>query len=464
MQKKVNFLYEFKGPNGYIPIGFDYKQLGVIFDISNQKEWDGSIYSNRLGYDGKFKVLEESASAYDFLNLEREYVTNKSVAELTEDDLLYATNVFVIDSMHNEPIVNYVKEVDFSNILSPKSKNLFKKSNFKLLIIDNKEGAYHHDLNFFKGIKKLHNSLKIDTDNQIYYITNSSDILKKYKTYLYHSKEKSFMTVKNIEFLIYDAGEPIVSYFQTTEGKSENVIYEQGVDYSLPLPSEIGEKREKYFLSLNRNTGRLHRPKLVLSMIKEGVFDKGLVSLLQSDVFDEWAERPGNEEYKTLIKDKYPFVVDYEDERFVSGMHNFFTNKDMWMKTYFSVVSETSSSDEWIFITEKVIRPMIYYHPFILWGNPGTLEILQKYGFETFPEFFDEDYDMIYNEENRLKAIMKSVKRLCDMPLEELHELYKSVIPKLIHNRELLMKFYYEQTRNKTILNLLTKDENKSTI
>jgi hypothetical protein len=177
---------------------------------------------------------------------------------------------------------------------------------------------------------------------------------------------------------------------------------------------------------MNRNTGRLHRPKLVLNMIKEDVFDKGLVSLLQSDVFDEWAERPGNEEYKTLIKDKYPFVVDYEDERFVSGMHNFFTKKDMWMKTYFSVVSETSSSDEWIFITEKtVIRPMIYYHPFIIWGNPGTLEVLQKYGFETFPELFDESYDMIYNEELRLKSIMKSVKRLCDMPLDELHELYK---------------------------------------
>jgi hypothetical protein len=106
---------------------------------------------------------------------------------------------------------------------------------------------------------------------------------------------------------------------------------------------------------------------------------------------------------------------------------------------------------------------MIYYHPFILWGNPGTLEVLQKYGFETFPELFDESYDMIYNEELRLKSIMRSVKKLCDMPLDELHELYKSVIPKLIHNRELLTKLYYEQTRNKTILNLLT-NESKSTI
>src|SRR6056300_1584598 len=116
MYKKLNFLYEFKGPNGYVPIGFDYKQLGVIFDVLNQKEWDGSIYSNRCGYDGYYKLLDESAGAYDFLNMEREYVQNKCVYELTRDDIKNATNVFVIDSMHNESIVDYVKTVDFTNI------------------------------------------------------------------------------------------------------------------------------------------------------------------------------------------------------------------------------------------------------------------------------------------------------------------------------------------------------------
>lgn len=458
MYKKVNFLYEFKGPNGYIPIGFNYKQLGIIFDVLNQKEWDGSIYSNRCGYSGYFKLLDESASAFDFLNMEREYVQNKCVFELTKDDIENATNVFVIDSMHNETIIDYIKDTDFSNILSEKTKELFIQTNFKILVIDNKEGAYHHDYDFFKGFKRLYDSLNIKSDNQIFYITNSSDILEKYRTYLFHTKQESFMKVQNIEFLIYDAGEPIVSYFDTTNGKSKNVIYEQGVEYSLPLPQEIGQFREKHFLSLNRNSGRLHRPKLVLEMIKQNVFDKGLISFLQSDVFDEWAEKPENHEYKTLIKEKYPFVVDYKDERFVSGMHNFFTKKDMWMKTYFSIVSETSSSDKWCFITEKTVRPIIYYHPFIVWGNPGTLEVFQKYGFETFPEFFDESYDTIWNEENRLKSIMKSVKRLCDMPLLELHELYKSIIPKLIHNREILTKLYYEQTRNKTIINLLTNE------
>jgi hypothetical protein len=104
-----------------------------------------------------------------FLNMERENVQNKCVYELTDDDIKNATNVFVIDSMHNEPIVNYVKSVDFSNILSEKSKDLFKNKNFKLLVIDNKEGSYYHEKTFFDGTKRLYDDLKIQDNSNILY-------------------------------------------------------------------------------------------------------------------------------------------------------------------------------------------------------------------------------------------------------------------------------------------------------
>jgi hypothetical protein len=137
-------------------------------------------------------------------------------------------------------------------------------------------------------------------------------------------------------------------------------------------------------------------------------------------------------------------------------MHNFFTKKDMWMNTYFSVVSETSASDEWCFITEKTVRPMIYYHPFIVWGNPGTLNRLRKLGFETFPEFFDETYDDILNNEERLKSIINNVEILCSKSLEELHIMYKTVIPKLIKNHQLLIKLYDNNQLYKNLIKAIT--------
>lgn len=464
----INFVYEFKTPNGYLPIGFDYKQLGVIFDIVNNKKWESNTTSIRMGYDDHFKLLKEAASVYDVLNFEDTFlnynINQKCLYELSKSDYENSTNVFSIVSHHDEPIVKYINTIDFTNIFLSETVKLFEKDNFKVLILDNKEGAYEHDFEFFDNIKKLHNHLNINTENQIIYVTNSSDIFKKYQKYLIETKQKSFMKVKNIEFLIYDAGEPMVGYFNTTHGKSEDVVYEQDVDYSVPIVDELNIKREKYFLNLNRNSGRFHRPKFVLELIKNNLFDKGLVSLLQTPEFDEWAEREGNEEYKSLIKNKYPFVVDYEDERFVSGMHNFFTKKDMWMKTYFSIVAETSAEDDWIFITEKTVRPMIYYHPFIMWGNPGTLDVLRRHGFKTFPEFFDESYDRIENKEIRLQKVIENVERLCSLPLDKIHEMYLSVLPKLIHNHQLLIKLYQEQTKNKTILNLLTDNESKPNI
>jgi hypothetical protein len=457
MNNKINFIYEFKTPNGYLPIGFDYNQLGLILDeIKNSDRNYGGIDNYRFGYDPNFKQLELSASAFDFLNLNN-VVKNKAIYELTEDDIINSINVFVIDSMHNEPIINYVNSVNFNNILSNKSKDLLNThSNFRILIIDNKEGAYEHGFDFFNNLKTLHRSLRLNTNYQLYYITNSSDISKKYQTFLYETNTDDFMKVKNIEFLIYDAGSPVVDYFKTTNYKSENVIYEQNVDYSLPLENELNDKRNKYFLSLNRNSGRLHRPKLILELINNNLFDKGLISLLKSDEFDKFSNERGNEIYKQLIYNKYPFVVDFEDADFVSGMHNFFTNKNMWMDTYFSVVSETSASDDWCFITEKTVRPIIYYHPFIVWGNPGTLKVLKEYGFETFPEFFDESYDTIYDSKKRLSIIIDNLNRLCNMSLDEMHTLYQSVIPKLIHNRNLLISLHTEDKRNTEILQFIT--------
>lgn len=98
---------------------------------------------------------------------------------------------------------------------------------------------------------------------------------------------------------------------------------------------------------------------------------------------------------------------------------------------------------------------MIYFHPFIVWGNPGTLQVLRELGFETFPEFFDERYDNVKNADIRMKMILNNVKRLCELPIEEIHSLYQSVIPKLIHNRNLLIKMDERKEVHQKVLETL---------
>lgn len=246
------------------------------------------------------------------------------------------------------------------------------------------------------------------------------------------------MICDHINFCVHgQPGKNIIRYENTTNNYEVDKIVERGTEYSISAAPHTN-MREKHFLCLNRNSGRIHRPKLVLELIRNDIFDKGLVSLFKSQDFDNFCELPQNIHFKTHIKEKYPFIVDYEDADAVADMHNYFTKKEMWDRTYFSVVTESCTIKESVFITEKVVRPMIYFHPFIVYGNPNTLREVRNMGFETFPEFFDESYDTIEDENERLNAIIENVKKLCSLSLEELHNLYQSVYPKLVHNRNLL--------------------------
>jgi glutathionylspermidine synthase len=41
--------------------------------------------------------------------------------------------------------------------------------------------------------------------------------------------------------------------------------------------------------------------------------------------------------------------------------------------------------------------------------------------------------------------VTENIIKLCEKPIEEIHQMYISVIPKLIHNRNLLVKFAKEK-------------------
>lgn len=85
--------------------------------------------------------------------------------------------------------------------------------------------------------------------------------------------------------------------------------------------------------------------------------------------------------------------------------------------TAFSVVAESyMRTNDWAVnpeegvnykteVSEKVFKPIIFYHPFIVYGSADTLTYLHSQGFETFPELFNESYDSIINDQQRFDAV-----------------------------------------------------------
>jgi hypothetical protein len=120
-------------------------------------------------------------------------------------------------------------------------------------------------------------------------------------------------------------------------------------------------------------------------------------------------------------------------------------NKQIMLDSWFTIVSEASFGDSegTCFISEKTFKPIACYHPFIIFGNKGSLAHLKKMGYKTFSPYIDETYDTLPTWE-RLDAIITEVKRINSMSFEEKLIWYKGMKDILEHNYNTLRKNSYE--------------------
>jgi hypothetical protein len=145
-------------------------------------------------------------------------------------------------------------------------------------------------------------------------------------------------------------------------------------------------------------------------------------------------------------------TVDYDN---VAGVWGFgFEHKEPYLKTYFSVITETIFYEHGNYISEKTFKGIQHLHPFIIVGKPGILKYLQSKGFKTFNEFWDESYDTIQNNSDRMITIYELIKSLILKSDEEWIELNKKLFPILKHNRKHLLSFNEELVNNTYINNL----------
>jgi len=182
-------------------------------------------------------------------------------------------------------------------------------------------------------------------------------------------------------------------------------------------------KKEKIYNCLNHSENK-HRTIIFNGLKSRKLLKYGFVSYLDKGVY-----LPRNiEDSRTEKYDwRWPTLI-----------------PEVVSKTYFNVVTETHHNIEKdfddLFITEKICKALIT-QPFIVIGNYGTLRHVKKLGFETYPELFDESYDLIENPKDRLEFILDEVERLCNMDKNELEEIYKSVLWKIEHNRKIMVDF-----------------------
>ena len=192
------------------------------------------------------------------------------------------------------------------------------------------------------------------------------------------------------------------------------------------------------FLYLNK-IPREHRVKLYNKLLKEGVLSNSLYTFLE---LDKPVRLTQEHELPWVKPEDYP----------IWGLDQDITEQP-YIDTVCSIVSETNDNDTDVFMTEKIWKPIMAQHVFVVHGNHLYLQKLREIGFKTFGSYFDESYDLENDKDKKIDAIVSLCKHLKTVNWQDI---YRQTIALRQHNYDTFFnKEKLSAEVNKTLIGFL---------
>ena len=306
-------------------------------------------------------------------------------------------------------------------------------------------------VNEISGILKFREELKkfgIDNDDSIVVVGGNT------------FENSDNLKVFGVNLPLTQKAEELYQFIQSKIPYYGGLPYES--EYILPEDLNNTIVRKYKFLSFNRSMNRFHRVVLAHTVLEHNLLNEGIFSFIGGDLLTmsddvsrditsklvRYYNNINNLEYYVeRIKSLIPYEIDTQHLS-LEQKCGFATNnnkKDFYLDTYIHLTSESRFSTgkhRGVFFSEKTYRPIINLQPFVMLGDPGTLDELHKLGFKTFHPFIDESYDQEVSEVERFKLIQKEILKLNQKTIEEIHNWYYSITDILLHNQTLLQKYH----------------------
>jgi hypothetical protein len=106
---------------------------------------------------------------------------------------------------------------------------------------------------------------------------------------------------------------------------------------------------------------------------------------------------------------------------------------NIYNQTYYSIVAETTTANNFNHYSEKVAKPIVAGRPFVVFAGQNYLSNLRHLGFKTFASVIDESYDNIADMHQRMTAAWHQVEWLCE---QDPAHVYCELHDVLQHNRQ----------------------------
>lgn len=226
----------------------------------------------------------------------------------------------------------------------------------------------------------------------------------------------------------------------------------RGYDRTLLSTPFRDRKIQKTFLCPNNIIGgkRRHRLEILNELVDRDLVDNNFVSFPDRCPFENKTVAELCREYDIPLGHvDLPLKID-QGANHAGNSHRI----DMWPladQSLLHVVTETVYQGRRHHLTEKIFKPIVMQQPFVLVSCQGSLQYLKKYGFKTFGDLWNEDYDE-KDDVLRIPRIGKLLNDLDSLSIKEKQQLQKHLTDIVEYN----YNWFYSREFEELLWNELT--------
>lgn len=445
MKKRFTFVYDRFENGKFIPNGYPEK---YVF-IHTPEE-----------YFAKFKIEPTVHFQSDFFN--KPFIDSKLSNEVDENFIYPVEQYSAVEKLLGEE--KRYKKYTLFNQIKESTLNKIRKKKGKIVIFALEESRI--ELRSFIFLHKKLKFLGVCPSSVVYITGHNWSVIDDYH---------KWCDLKNEELFRDDSRIKIVNSHAQLYLKGHDLYRSSRSREDSQSPTTVGledvmkkEKRPHQFVCFNRRI-RPPRYAMIAMLHNNNLLKNNFVSFsietknniinqlncLDTDEngkprMDSFLRILGNTKlckkyisYFDELLEMSPLTVDYEDLTKVMGPGH--ENREPYLNSYFSIVTETPFNDKTYFSTEKIYRPMLHFHPFIVQGAPFTLAKIKELGFKTFHPHIDESYDEVISPFVRMQKLTREIKRICGMSVDEMHKWYYDQLDIVVHNQNLLYRYGKEK-------------------
>ena len=421
MSKKVNFVFDWIGPNNPIPNNTPPN----VYDMAKAS---GRTHFKREGNELQAEL--QTSTCYEFLN-KSDFARTFPACDLPKETFLYEYNHYWWHSIEEFFGPGKLGGMLGWGQLPLKVIDRIKNKTAYLLVTIPMESPLRDN-----ELQQIENYFRLSglPMSQIIYLTCSPNCQEVYESYCQRKNKPN----EGLQF------EYLPFYFYIYK----EIIQNKDVKYT------IGPK-SKTFLMFNRRWGSQSQRVLMLAYLyKNNLLKHFNISFSKLEIdnggtYTNHARQFFNrlsteniitEEDLAGIEACLPFILDTPDHKLNLMFDEFESTKKFYNDSFINLIAETNFFTPIVHLTEKSYKPIAYKQPFIMLAAKGSLQAMQKQGFKTFSDLWDESYDQEADDTQRFFKVLKLVKEIASWSDERKLEVSTTIESIVDFNFRILQK------------------------